>query len=93
METMTVEINIPKEMIPFVVTRDENIMLKRNALLLYPYIENNTISHGKAAELLGIYKIDLINLYGEMGLPYLDMYIEEVIEDVDAISALKGSKV
>lgn len=33
--------------------------LARNALLLYPYILNQTISHGGAAEILGIRKSEL----------------------------------
>lgn len=41
------------------------------------------ISHGRAAEILGIGKLDLIALYNEMGLPYLDMDISEVEEDVN----------
>ena len=37
--------------------------LTRNALLLYPYILNQTISHGGAAEILGIKKAELIDNY------------------------------
>lgn len=33
-----------------------------NALLLYPSIVNNMISHGRAAEILGISKMELIAL-------------------------------
>lgn len=45
----------------------------RNALLLYPSIANDTISHGKAAELLGMDKMELIQIYGSLGIPYLNM--------------------
>jgi len=45
-----------------------DLLIKRNVLLLYPFIANNTISHGKAAELLGMRKIDLIEVYEKMGL-------------------------
>lgn len=54
----------------------------RNALRLYPYIKNKTISHGKAAEILGVTKYELISLYDKMGLPYLSMDIAEVEEEV-----------
>ena len=43
--------------------------LRRNALLLYPFIKNETISHGRAAEILGISKWELIELYGSEGFP------------------------
>lgn len=65
--------------------------LKRNALLLYPYIHNNVISHGRAAEILGIKKLDLIDLYDEMGFPYFDMDISEVRKDIQTFRDLKKS--
>ena len=90
MEMTTVEINVPKDMKPFIATKDTDTELKRNALLLYPYIENNTISHGKAAELLGMNKLDLIALYGKIGLAYFDMDIDEVEKDVETIKKLRS---
>lgn len=45
--------------------------LVREAMDLLPYIENLTISHGRAAEILGISKEALIDLYGDMGIPYI----------------------
>ena len=65
--------------------------LKRNALLLYPYIHNNVIFHGRAAEILGIKKLDLIDLYDEMGFPYFDMDISEVRKDIQTFRDLKKS--
>lgn len=37
-----------------------------------------TISHGRAAEILGIRKYELIEIYDKLGLPYLDQDIEEI---------------
>jgi len=93
MEMIKVEIDVPKDMIPFVVTKDADVQLKRNALLLYPFIQNNTISNGKAAELLGMHKLDLIDLYGKMGLAYFDMDIDEVEEDIETIKKLRSKMV
>jgi predicted HTH domain antitoxin len=89
MEMVRVEINIPKDMTQFVVTSDSNIQVKRNALLLYPYIENRTISHGKAAELLGMPKLDLISLLSGMGIAYFNMDIEEVDGDMATIRQIR----
>ena len=58
--------------------------------MLYPYINNRTISHGKAAEILGIAKYELIELYDHMGLPYLSMDISEIEEEVTNWEKLKG---
>lgn len=44
---------------------------------VYPYIKNGVMSHGKVAEMLGLHKIDLITLYGKLGLPYFDEPEEE----------------
>lgn len=69
-------------MTSYIVTNDSQSELVRNAVVLYPYINNLTISHGKAAEILGIRKYELIELYDKLGLPYLDQDIQEVEEEV-----------
>lgn len=75
--TMTsIELNVPAEARTYVM--DKTTEKVRNALLLYPSIANDTISHGRAAELLGLSKMELIELYGSMGIPYLDMTDEEI---------------
>lgn len=40
------------------------------------YTESEKISHGKAAEILGIHKLELIEMYGKIGLPYFDVTIQ-----------------
>lgn len=89
MESAKIEISVPKEMIIYVNNKDKKEELKRNALILYPYIKDLTISHGRAAEILGIRKLDLITLYDEIGLPYLNMDISEVEEDVKTYQAIQ----
>lgn len=93
MELKKIEISVPKEMAPFLLLADDEAQLKRNAMLLYPYIQDCTISHGKAAEILGMHKLDLIALYGKMGLPYLDGSEDEVEQDVQAIRRIRGKAV
>ncbi len=89
--TMTdVKIQVPVGMASYVVTNDEQSELMRNAMLLYPYIKNLTISHGKAAEILGIRKYELIDLYDRLGLPYLDQDIQEIEDEVQYWKKLKG---
>lgn len=91
--TMTkVEIDVPVEIVPYIVLEDKEAQKTRNAMFVYPYIKNGVISHGKAAEMLGLHKIDLIMLYGKLGLPYLDESIEEVNEDLSALKKLRGTE-
>lgn len=92
MELASIEICIPKEMKPFLLNENSSDELRRNALILYPYIKDLTISHGRAAEILGIPKWDLIELYNSIGLPYLDMDISEAEREIDIYYQLQGVK-
>ena len=85
MSQKRIEITIPEEMVPFVLLSDGEAQLKRNAMLLYPYIQDGTISHGKAAEILGIHKLDLIVLYSRMGLDYLTESEVDLKKDIETV--------
>ncbi len=85
MSQRRIEITIPEEMVPFVLLSDGEAQLKRNAMLLYPYIQDGTISHGKAAEILGIHKLDLIVLYSRMGLDYLTESEIDLKKDIETV--------
>lgn len=75
--------NIPEDANRYIKTElDGSLDLRERAMLLYPAIADLTISHGRAAELLGIPKWDLIELYANMGIPYFTQTWEEVQEDV-----------
>ena len=89
MELTDVKIKVPVGMENYIDMEDESAELERNALLLYPLIKNMTISHGKAAEILGINKLDLIQLYSELGLAYFDMDISEVEDELETYKRLK----
>lgn len=86
-----VSITVPDGMALYVKPQNKKAELVRNALLLYPYIKDNTISHGKAAEILGIAKYDLIELYNSMGLSYLSFDMEEIEEEIDAWESVRGA--
>ena len=91
MEMTTVELKIPVAMKPYISTNPDQELIQR-ALLLHPFIKNLTISHGRAAEILGISKLDLIDLYAKEGIPYIDMPWSEVEEDVVTYERLKGKE-
>ena len=92
MEMTTVQIDVPAAMKPYIATSPELSLVQR-ALLLHPYIKNLTISHGRAAEILGISKWRLIELYAAEGIPYIDMPWSEVEEDVATYERLKAQEV
>ncbi len=92
--TMTeVSISVPQMMAEYAVSNDEKTNLIRNAMILFPYIQNETISHGKAAQILGIHKMDLIALYSNLGLPYLDQTSDELESDVATLKELRRKAV
>lgn len=66
--------------------------LTRNALLLYPYILNQTISHGRAAEILGIRKSELIDLYDKLGYSYLNMTLDDLDVELNTFRQLKKGR-
>lgn len=66
--TESVTIQVPVGMSKYLVSVNPEAELTRNALLLYPYILNQTISHGRAAEILGLRKSELIDLYDKLGI-------------------------
>lgn len=61
-----VNIKVPEGMKLYLTPLNQHDELVRNALLLYPYISNKTISHGKAAEILDISKYSLIEIYDKL---------------------------
>ena len=84
-----VSMEMPDEMVEFAMPSNKDEQLKVNAMILYPYIQQGMISHGEAAEILGIFKIDLVTLYGKMGLSYIDMSEDEIEEELETVKYLK----
>lgn len=77
-----VQITVPEDMSRYLNNVDYEQIFERNAMLLYPFIRNLTISHGRAAEILGVHKTDLIEFYDSMGIPYLNQSEEDLIADL-----------
>lgn len=85
MTFVDVNIKVLMEMAVYLKTSAQVAELERNVLLLYPYILNQIISHGRAAEILGMHKMELIELYSRLGIPYIDMTDEEFEEEIQAV--------
>lgn len=93
MELTNVNIAVPRDMVSFIATSDKTKLMRQNAMILYPYIKDLSISHGRAAEILGVNKIDLIEFYNEMGFPYLDYSAEEVESELETYHRIKETAV
>ena len=87
MESITIQ--VPVEMRKYIEELSPESELRRNALLLYPYILNQSISHGRAAEMLGIWKSELLDIYDKLGYSYLDLIQDELEEDLETFRQIK----
>ena len=87
--TESVTIKVPVGMSKYLVTINPEAELTRNALLLYPYILDQTISHGRAAEILGIRKSELNDLYDKLGYSYFDMIMDDLDNEMNTFRELK----
>lgn len=90
MNTIQVQIDVPQGMANMVTNTDKEHIFARNAMMLYPYIQDLTISHGRAAELLGINKLDLIEFYNKIGIPYLNQSVTDLEEELEEYRAFRG---
>ncbi len=87
--TEAVTINVPVGMSKYLSSVNSETELIRNALLLYPYILDQTISHGRAAEILGIAKTKLIDIYDSLGYSYLDKTMDSLESELELFRQLK----
>ena len=88
MKTVNVQLTVPDEMTPYLISED----FERNAMLIYPFIKNMTISHGRAAEILGVRKRDLIEYYNSIGIPYLNQSKNDILSDVAAFDRVMAKR-
>ena len=83
----SVSIKFPDKMVDFIeeISVDDMLDFKRAAFLLYAYIDAGKLSHGRAAELLGVDKFDLIDFYGGHGLEYVNYPSDKYAEAEDKL--------
>lgn len=90
MEYDNVMITIPKSMTYLFKVNDPQDTFKQNALLLYPYIKNQTISLGKAAQMLGMDKWSLVEYYEQNGLMCFETSVDEYLQDIKTIEKVRS---
>ena len=91
MQTVPIQLFVPEGMATYFRDLEPGEDFERNAMLLFPLIRNCTISHGKAAEILGVHKTDLIEYYDALGIPYLDQSKGELLEDLETLERVMRS--
>lgn len=88
----TINIEVPVEMLMLFQNMNEQEILRRDALMLYPCILDGSMSHGQVADILGITRLDLIDLYAEMGFFYFDLTMDELDRDISEFYEAMGTK-
>ena len=86
----TVQMDVPASLLPYLRSDDETARMRQYAMLIYPYIQDGTVSHGRAAEILGLTKLGLITMYGRMGLPYFQDTEEDIEKDLATLEKIRG---
>ncbi len=79
------KIKVPEQMVIYLHPETKQEELERNAMIMYPYIKNGMLSHGRVAQILGIKKWDLIELYDKLGFPYLNN-VSDYEDDLRAVA-------
>lgn len=90
MTLVDVHMKAPTEMAVYLQPSSQVMELERNALLLYPYILRQTISHGRAAEILGIQKDELIDIYDKLVFSYFDVTMNDLDEELEGYRRVKA---
>lgn len=79
-------------MVSYIEGTNQQREFERNAMMLYPFIQDLSISHGRAAEILGVHKADLIEFYNSMGIPYLNQSKADLLDELAVYSRIKEKK-
>ena len=88
MSIAEIKIKVPEQMLAYLQPETNQEELQRNAMIMYPYIKNGVPSHGRVAQILGMKKWDLIELYNRFGFPYLSS-ISDFEDDLKTVEELK----
>ena len=81
MDTVKIELEVPQVLAEYADINSESYKKRISQIMLYELVKNEKISIGKAAEAMGMRKIDFITDLGKMDIPYFDFSIEELMED------------
>ncbi len=69
--------------------RDADAPVERTAreLMVIELYRRGTISGGKAAELLGMDRLDFIHRAADVGIPYFSMSEQDLVEEMERLRA------
>jgi predicted HTH domain antitoxin len=87
MAGLKVEIELPRNLIVALDIPESELGRQAREWVLLELFQEGKISAGKAAEVLGLSKIQFLDLLTQRNLPYLDASLEELEQEVAAAEA------
>jgi len=88
MNEATYQVNIPTSLLRFGLDQKE-IQRRVNEWLVLSLFTEDRISSGKAARLLGISRVEFLNLLRARGIAYINYTPEELAEEFEAVEKLQ----
>ena len=87
MSNATFEVTVPPALVQYGFSQD-HVQRNVNEWLVLSLFTDSHISSGKAANLLGISRIDFLALLRKRGIAYIDYSAQELAEEFDAVDEL-----
>lgn len=87
-----VTVHLDDELVKVMQTAAEPVERTARVMIVMQLYWRETISSGKAAELLGMSRLDFIRRSGELGIPYFRMTPEEWEAEMRTIDSLMRPK-
>lgn len=87
MQESTIEIRVPQSLLEYGL-RTEEIQLRVAEWLAISLFIEGRVTSGKAASLLGLNRVQFLQMLRQRGVNYVDFTTEEVAEELAAAEAL-----
>jgi predicted HTH domain antitoxin len=73
-----IRLRLDDDMLPLLGDSPEEIERQALEIIVLELYRRHTISAGRAAELLGMEQLAFVRWTGELGIPYIDLTVEEL---------------
>ncbi len=90
MNTLTVSLNFPYEILGTMSVPETRLAQRLYELIALELFREGIISAGKGGELIGISKIEFIQLLAKYNIPYFNQSSEELVAEVNVLEYLLG---
>lgn len=91
MAALKVEIELPRDLVAALNIPESDIGRRAQEWVALELFQEGGISSGKAAEILGMSKLEFLDLLNQRNLPYLDADADELEADAAAAEAASRS--